>query len=153
MQNLTKIIATFFGIGYLPLMPGTYASMSGIVILLLTKDKPYIYFLSIMICIGLGLFFTGKAEKLFNKKDPACVVIDEVAGILLTFIFIKVSVLNIALGFLLFRTFDVIKPLGIKRIQKFKGSLGIMLDDILAAILANFILQVFNLGQNFFKLN
>jgi phosphatidylglycerophosphatase A len=91
----------------------------------------------------LGTFAAGEAEKIMDRKDPGLIVIDEIVGILITMIAIPATPLAMALGFVLFRIFDIWKPFPIRLIdQRFHGGLGIMLDDIVAGIFSLVILQV-----------
>ncbi|MFA5200687.1 MAG: phosphatidylglycerophosphatase A, partial [Candidatus Omnitrophota bacterium] len=94
------------------------------------------------IVILLGLSLSGGAEKLFNKKDPSRVVIDEVAGMLIALAFMPLDLRIIVLGFILFRIFDTIKPYPADKIQNLHGAVGIMADDIIAGIYTNIVLQV-----------
>jgi phosphatidylglycerophosphatase A len=90
----------------------------------------------------LGLLSAGKAEKIFNRKDAGCIVIDEVSGMLLALIFIPYSIKLAIIAFVLFRILDGLKPYPAGLFQNLKGSLGIMSDDIVAGLYTNIILQV-----------
>jgi phosphatidylglycerophosphatase A len=90
-----------------------------------------------------ALFIVQKSIKHFKEKDPSIIVIDEVAGMFVTMCMISMTPLNIFLGFLLFRFFDILKPLGIKKVEKIGGPLGIVLDDVVAGLFANLGLQLF----------
>jgi phosphatidylglycerophosphatase A len=76
-----------------------------------------------------------------NEKDPSHIVIDEFAGLWLTLLFVQPSYKNAIAGFILFRIFDIAKPFGIRKMEKFKKGWGIMLDDLLAGLYSNLILQ------------
>lgn len=144
MQKLVKLISTFFYIGYLPRAPGTYASLVGVAIYFLIKDSLFCY-VSVTVAVTVaGFLVSGMAEKAFSQKDARCIVIDEVCGMLLCFFLVPFNLINLVLGFALFRIFDITKPYPAKRIQNLKGSAGIMLDDIIAAVYANIILHIFN---------
>lgn len=144
MRNfLIRIVSTFFYTGYLPFIPGTFGSFAGLGVFFFVKNNIFIYLSAILIFTVLGFMFAGKAEELFNKRDPKYVVIDEVVGILLTFLFLPFYDVRIyVLGFLLFRLLDTLKPNPANWLQRLDGSAGIMGDDIAAAIYANVILQV-----------
>ncbi|PYV12225.1 MAG: hypothetical protein DMG07_17560 [Acidobacteria bacterium] len=75
-------------------------------------------------------------------KDPSVVVADEVAGQLLAFLFVPIGLVNLVLGTLLFRLFDIWKPFPIRRLERLPGGVGIMADDLLAGIYANLVLQL-----------
>lgn len=97
----------------------------------------------IIISFIFGVYICGKTAKDINHHDHPGIVWDEVVGYLLTMLFIPFDLVYIALGFLLFRFFDILKPWPIRTIDKHvQGGLGIMLDDILAGIYANIIMNI-----------
>jgi len=135
-------ISTFFFCGYFPLVPGTFASFIGMLIFLqLEGIQPY-YWLVLSCCLVVGFLVCGKAEKIFGKKDPSNIVIDEVCGMLLSFMFVPVDLKLAVTGFILFRIFDALKPFPLSGLQNLRGSLGIMGDDIMAGLYTNLVLQV-----------
>jgi len=138
-----RLTSTFFFVGYLPLIPGTFGSLAGIALFYLVKDNILAFSLLALGLIILGFLVCGKAEQLIGKKDPKCVVIDEVAGQLLALMCLPYYDTRIIIvGFILFRLFDTLKVFPAGRIQYLKGSLGIMSDDLIAALYTNIILQV-----------
>ncbi|MDD5096885.1 MAG: phosphatidylglycerophosphatase A [Candidatus Omnitrophica bacterium] len=138
-----KAISSVFFIGYLPLVPGTFGSLAAVgLIYLLKNSNSSVYFLSILAVFVLGLLTSGRMEKLLGKKDPGCIVIDEVAGMLIAFCFIPVNLKTIFLGFLIFRILDTLKPFPAGRLQHLRGSLGVMIDDLIAGIYTNIVLWV-----------
>jgi phosphatidylglycerophosphatase A len=140
---VNKAVVSVFFIGYLPLIPGTFGSLAGVGLFYLVGQlNSFVYFLSLVVVILLGLSLSGGAEKLFNKKDPSRVVIDEVAGMLIALAFMPLDLRIIVLGFILFRIFDTIKPYPADKIQNLHGAVGIMADDIIAGIYTNIVLQV-----------
>jgi len=140
---LAKTIASVFYIGYLPLVPGTFGSLAGVGLFYLIKDASHpIYLLSVICVIILGLLTSGRLEKLSNKKDPSCVVIDEVMGMLIGLSFIPYDLNIVILGFVIFRILDTLKPYPAERLQHIHGALGIMGDDFVAGIYTNIVLQV-----------
>lgn len=144
MQKFARIISTFFFIGYFPGIPGTIASLAALAIFLIFKANPAIIFCISSLSFFAGFLFSKDTEKYFNKKDPRQVVIDEVAGMFLCLSLIPSQRLTgfVAFAaFLLFRIFDWVKPYPINRIQKLPGSLGIMLDDVIAAVYAVILLE------------
>jgi len=137
-----KLISTFFFFGYLPLIPGTFASLLGILLFYFLKDNFFLYlFVTITITI-LGFLVGSLAEEIFKRKDPPIVVIDEVSGMLLSLVFIPFKFSWVIAAFVLFRILDIAKPYPAWRLQQFKGSLGIMADDLVAAVYTNIILQI-----------
>jgi len=140
---LAKAIATVLFIGYFPLIPGTFASVAGVGLFFLAgpSNSPA-YFLIIFLVILAGLFTCGRVEKILNKKDPGCIVIDEIMGMLISLSFMPRDLRLIFIGFLFFRILDTLKPFPIGRIQHLRGALGVMGDDFIAAIYTNLLLQV-----------
>jgi len=140
---LVQIISSVFFIGYLPLIPGTFGSLAGIgLFYLLQGSGGAIYFLTIMGVLVLGLLTSSKMENLLNKKDPGCIVIDEVVGMLIALSFMPADLKIVILGFLIFRILDTLKPYPAARLQNLHGAVGIMADDLIAALYTNIVLQV-----------
>lgn len=140
---LTKIIASVFFIGYLPLMPGTFGSLAGVGLFYLLKgiSQPA-YFLVIFWVIVLGMLTGTRMERLLNKKDPSCIVIDEVMGMLVALSFMPYDLKIIILAFLIFRILDTLKPYPVGKLQYLRGSSGIMIDDLVAGVYTNIVLQL-----------
>jgi len=138
------MIATGFYSGYLPKAPGTWGSLVGLaVFFLLHKLSIPVYLAVTAVIFLIGIFVAGEAEKIMDHKDPGLVVIDEIAGMLITMIAAPATPLFMVLGFILFRIFDILKPFPIGLVdQRFHGGLGIMLDDIVAGIYSLIILQL-----------
>ena len=112
------------------------------VVYFLVKNNELLYGFTILFLFTLGVIFAGEAEKIYKRKDAKMIVIDEACGMLLTLFFVPSNMFSVILGFFLFRIFDVLKPQPAKRMEKLSGSLGIMFDDIVAAIYTNIILQI-----------
>ncbi len=92
---------------------------------------------------GFAVWISGEAEKVFNKKDSRLIVIDEMAGFLVTLFLIPWSAKTVVIGFLLFRLMDIAKPFPIRRIESnLRGGWGVVGDDVLAGIYANAALRV-----------
>lgn len=144
-KKLNSFIATSGGIGYLPLAPGTWAAGALAILWFFVcqkfPDTIIWQVLLVSLLIIVGVYVSGKliTEK---EKDPSYVVIDEVAGMAVTLLFIPSTWQNFAVGFILFRFFDILKPLGIKRMEKMRKGWGIMLDDILAGIYSSIVLRL-----------
>jgi phosphatidylglycerophosphatase A len=137
-----KTLSTFFYLGYLPLVPGTFASLAGVFIFFLINGSTPLHIILILFLTILGFVVSSKAERIFNKKDAKYIVIDEVSGMLLALLFMPVNFKVVIIGFFLFRILDTFKPYPADRIQELKGSLGVMGDDIVAGLYTNIILQV-----------
>ncbi len=142
MSLLAKTFATFFGIGYFPLAPGTAATAAGLGVAYLLKDSPAGYFIFLAFIVVVGVPACTYLEKVLNKKDPGIVVIDEVAGILIALAGLPLNWPLMISGFFLFRAFDMFKIYPINKIEAMPGGWGIMLDDVMAGVYTNVILQI-----------
>lgn len=148
MPALAKGIATFFGSGYSPIAPGTAGALLAMILVwpicsgMFHVGLSIPIFLLILIIGGfaLGVFCTNILETEWGK-DPQRIVIDEAVGVWIAFLFIPYSLTYFVLAFILFRIFDIWKPLGIRSLERFDGGLGVMADDVLAGIYANIVLQ------------
>lgn len=138
---MIKLLSTFFYIGYFPKAPGSAASAVGILICYLCKDNLLIYSLIFMIITILGFMAAGKMEKLAKKKDPGCVVIDEVSGVMVAFFMLPFEWPVVISAFFLFRAFDMFKIYPSNKLESLPGAAGIMLDDIVAGIYTNAVMQ------------
>lgn len=140
---IIQLTSSFLYIGYLPAIPGTFASIAGLILFYLLKNNTSVYIAFTLLLVGLGFLVSGEAEKMLRKKDPRQVVIDEVSGMLISLLFLPYYDLKIiVIGFFLFRILDTLKPFPAGSLQEIKGSIGIMSDDIIAALYTNIILQV-----------
>ena len=152
MKNISKIIATAFGAGYVPKAPGTAGAFVGIIMLWFLDILYFQYFENVLyfwllFIVLLFLFFIAGAlatDQLEPEwgKDPSKVVMDEVVGVWISLFLIPLNWQNLFFGFILFRIFDIWKPLGIRKMEKIKGGWGVMLDDVLAGVYTNIILHV-----------
>ena len=142
MKKRIKLITSFFYLGHSPFMPGTIGSLGGLAVYFLVRNNDLLYGFTILFLFLLGVIFSGEAEKIYKRKDAQMIVIDEACGMLLALFFVPASMFSIILGFFIFRIFDILKPPPAKRMEKLTGSLGVMFDDIVAAIYTNLILQI-----------
>lgn len=139
---LSRSIATVGFIGYLPYAPGTFGTAAGLALIVLIKPVLQLHVFLACFLIIIGIFASEYAEKSFNRKDPQCIVIDELAGYFCSLIFLPLNWNYMIAAFVLFRLFDIIKPFPIKQLElKLKGGIGIMADDLAAAVYTNLILQ------------
>lgn len=132
---------TCFGLGLSPYGPGTLGSGVGLIIVYVLSFLAWpIYFgFSISLC-ALSLWLVSLYLLLTDSKDPQEVVIDEVVGVLISFLLVPVTGLTLILGFLLFRFFDILKPPPISFFdRKVPGAAGVMADDIVAGAIVNLI--------------
>ena len=145
MKLLSKIFATFFGVGYFPIAPGTLTSLLVILLYKFYLHKlswPY-YLVILSFLFLVGTFVSTKYSLELNKKDPRTIVIDEALGQLLVLFRLNPTWFPLLIGFGLFRFFDIIKPFPIKKTEEFPKGWGIMIDDILAAIYAGISLNLY----------
>lgn len=131
-------IATF-GVGYLPLIPGTFGSMVGVVIFLLLLSWP-VQLAFIGVIVVLGVWAASRTERLLGLKDPGKVVVDEVAGQMISLLPLAFLAPDgpwlvwVIVSFNLFRLFDIFKPYPARRFENLPGGFGIMADDVMAGI-------------------
>jgi phosphatidylglycerophosphatase A len=133
VKSLGVGIATVGGVGWFPIAPGTAGSAVGVVIYLFTYHLSAPAQFGLLIGItAVGVWAAGIAETAFNKEDPGPVVIDEVAGQLLTLLMTGVAWKGAIAGFFIFRVFDILKPPPARQLERLHGGLGIMADDLAA---------------------
>jgi len=141
-----KYIATLGFIGYLPFAPGTFGSLAAFTLFTLFKPSPFMHTILLLFIIPIGILSSHHAERLLSERDSRHIVIDEFCGYLFSVIFLPFSYTTVVAAFFLFRFFDILKPFPIKKIgSTLRGGLGIMADDIVAAIYVNVILQAIRL--------
>jgi len=125
-------------IGFLPLCPGTFGSLEGLIFFWFLKNLSLNYQLLLILGITiLGIISSDITSKLLKTKDPDFVVIDEIAGMWISVVG-KHTLLEFVLAFFLFRLIDIKKPYPLKKSEKLPYGWGIMADDIIAGILTNF---------------
>ncbi|MGQ9653556.1 MAG: phosphatidylglycerophosphatase A family protein [Thermodesulfobacteriota bacterium] len=137
-------VATCLGIGRCPEAPGTVGSLVGIPVYLLLEVQPWgLRGLSLLALVALAIWAAGRAMWLLGERDPSCVVIDEVAGLVVALSWVEPRALSMVLGFALFRLFDITKvpPLGWVE-RRLAGGLGVVGDDLLAGLYANVSLRL-----------
>lgn len=142
MQRLIRLFSTFFYLGYSRWAPGTVGSLGGVFLWWLVKDSTLAHSGLILLVGGLGFWVSGKAEEMFEERDSKKIVIDEVAGCLVAFYLIPFELKPLILGFLFYRTFDILKPFPSRQLQNLSGGSGVMLDDIVAGLYTNLLLQI-----------
>lgn len=143
-KRVVLFLATGFFIGHIPFAPGTFGTLIGLPICyLLSRYHIGLSVVFVVVFIGLSITVAAAAEKVLNQKDPAQIVIDEIAGLLVTFVGIPFNLQTAVLGFIIFRVFDILKPMPIRWLDtKVSGGSGIVVDDIVAGIYANLILRL-----------
>jgi phosphatidylglycerophosphatase A len=129
--------------GRSPFAPGTAGTVVGVLLYLLVKGLGTAWYVAAaMAVIIIGVWTAGRAEILLGKKDAQSIVIDEIAGYLVSMVLVPSGWMYVVAAFILFRVFDVIKPWPLKRLQDLHGGLGVMLDDIGAGVYTNIALQI-----------
>jgi phosphatidylglycerophosphatase A len=155
---IAVFIATGFGVGFIPFGPGTWGSIVGALIaygLVAAFGADALFLQNILIAAGLvfaglGVWASNRAEKIFDRKDASQIVIDEVFGQIISFVFIAPYLIKqganwrwwMIAGFALFRVFDIFKPYPINRLQGLSGGIGVMMDDALAGVYAAVVLSL-----------
>jgi len=143
-ERTVLFLATGFFIGTVPFAPGTFGSIIGLPICFLISRLDI---LTALICTILFILFAiwmaAAAERVLKKKDAGEIVIDEIAGLIVTFMGIPFTLKTVIVGFITFRVFDILKPFPIRLLEKkVAGGPGIVLDDVLAGLYANLILRL-----------
>lgn len=141
------------GAGLSPIMPGTMGTLVAVIIYCLlpafswSLNNSLIYLAIIILSFIIGIFLCAYTERILGEHDHSAIVLDEIVGFFITMFLVPFSWLNIILGFVLFRIFDILKPWPILILdQKVRGGFGIMLDDAVAALYAVIILHVILYG-------
>ncbi|MBM4289820.1 MAG: phosphatidylglycerophosphatase A [Deltaproteobacteria bacterium] len=143
-ESLILLLATWFGVGKLPVMPGTWGSLAAVPLWwLLSPLGPLGYGLAVLLLGGLSVYVCGQAEMYLRQTDASVIVLDEVLGQLIALAACPRQIYWLGLGVLLFRLFDIIKPFPIGFINDHVGGgLGIVLDDVVAGLFAGLILWI-----------
>ncbi|MGD8343871.1 MAG: phosphatidylglycerophosphatase A [Desulfobacterales bacterium] len=143
-DRLVLLLATGFFIGYVPVAPGTFGTLIGLPLCyLLSGIQIGLSVILVALFIGLSITLASAAEKILSQKDAAQIVIDEIAGLLVTFVGLPFNLQTAVLGFIIFRVFDILKPVPIGWLDtRVSGGSGIVVDDVVAGIYANLVLRV-----------
>ena len=144
MNSFIVIAATWFGTGFSPVASGTVGTVGAIPLYLLMSRLPLPLYLAVTAVFTLvSCWISGAAERVFREQDSGKIVIDEVAGFLVTMTGVTPTWQTVLAGFLLFRFFDIVKPPPARYIDKrMKNGYGVVLDDVAAGIYAGLTLQV-----------
>jgi phosphatidylglycerophosphatase A len=135
-------IATVLGVGYVPIAPGTFGSAAGLLLWFALPSSPLVQAAAIVALFVIGSWSGSVAERHFGRTDPGHVVIDEVAGMLVTLFLVPVGWIGAISAFFLFRISDIIKPYPANRLEALPGGIGIMADDVMAGVYANLALRL-----------
>jgi phosphatidylglycerophosphatase A len=137
-DRLVKFLATGFGVGYLPVAPGTAGSVVGIGFWWALNQTHHVWLrgLLLVLAIALAVWCAGTAAELMHHPDPSSVVIDEIVAMPLVMIGLGARWWHVVVAFALFRLFDIWKPPPVRDAEDFSGGIGIVLDDLFAAAYA-----------------
>jgi phosphatidylglycerophosphatase A len=143
-QKTILFLATGGLIGFAPVAPGTFGSLAALplcwFISLMGRDAAATFVLAL---VGFSIWIAHSAEKIEAQTDPKQVVVDEICGMLVTLFALPFTPVLIVAGFALFRMFDILKPFPIRWVDRnVPGGFGIVLDDLLAGVLANVVLRL-----------
>ena len=141
LKNPYHLLATWFGIGKLRPAPGTWGSAAAAAMWYFLESVHAYIFIILPIFILFSWLICFKASEDSDSNDHSSIVIDEVAGMLVTLFFVSHEMINYFFAFLLFRLFDIWKPWPISWVDKnIKGGIGVLLDDLIAGLLAGVII-------------
>jgi phosphatidylglycerophosphatase A len=128
------VLASVFGAGYAPVASGTVGSFVTVVAIWLLPLTPLRIAVALVVVILVGIWAGSRVERVLGKKDPGVIVIDEVAGMLLSVILLPRTIPVLITAFLLFRLFDIWKPFPARESQALTGGVGVMVDDLIAGV-------------------
>lgn len=152
-SGFSWLVATFFGVGYAWPGPGTYASAITVLLwMAAARGLPAFWLLPTAVAVSLAITLAGipvstVVARESGKKDPGFVVIDEVAGQMIAMIGVPLNWKYLLASFILFRSFDIVKPFPLRRLEYLPGGTGIMMDDVGAGLYA---LLLVHLWRHFF---
>jgi phosphatidylglycerophosphatase A len=144
MTNLIMFLATGFYSGRLPKAPGTWGSLVALPIhFFLMKLSFNSYLIALGIIFVIAVSVSGSAEKILDTKDPGCIVIDEIIGMLVALFALPATPFIFVLGFIFFRIFDIFKPFPVNWFDShINGGLGVVMDDIVAGVYSYLCLKI-----------
>ena len=136
VNRLALLIATVGGVGHAPLAPGTVASaITALALGFLTPSRAMLLVV-VLAVILIGTWAAQDAERSLGSKDPGAIVIDEVAGMAVSVLAVPLTPAVLAVAFVLFRVFDIVKPYPANELQRLRGGVGVMIDDLVAGVYA-----------------
>ncbi len=145
LTDPVNLLAFGFGTGLSPVAPGTVGSLLGVALAWLTLDLGLYVQLGVAVALSLsGIWICGESARRIGVHDHGGIVWDEIAGMYVTLLVAPPTLFGYALGFVLFRLFDIAKPWPIRDLDhRLGGGLGIMLDDLAAALYALILLGLY----------
>jgi phosphatidylglycerophosphatase A len=130
------VIATVGGVGHVPFAPGTVASTVTALALGVLTPSRLALLVAVLAVILVGTWAAQEAERVLGGKDPGAIVIDEVAGMAVSVLAVPLTPAVLAVAFVLFRVFDIVKPYPANALQRLPGGVGVMIDDLVAGLYA-----------------
>ena len=142
-EDAVVFLATGFYVGKIPFAPGSFGSLIGLPLALaLAGIPPVLAILCTLLFTIFSICVADAAEKILKQNDPGCIVIDEIAGMMVSLTGLPLTPFTIALGFIVFRILDILKPFPIRHLDKrIPGGLGVVADDVAAGIITNLLLR------------
>ncbi len=132
--SIPLFLATAGFTGHIPLLAGTLASLEGVLLSLIVNSNPWLKAMVLIVALISGTYLAGRVEKISGIKDNHSIVIDEVIGAIVATFFLPPRIWLWIFAFIAFRAFDWLKPFPIRRIEKLRGGIGIVADDVLAGL-------------------
>lgn len=143
VPRLATLIATGLGCGRAPIAPGTAGSLLGLALFWpLARFPTAVRLAALVALVLLGTWAASVVARGLGVEDPSLVVVDEVAGMWATLLFLPLTPLTAVAGFLVFRVMDVVKPFPARTLEQLPDGWGIMADDLMAGVYANLVLRL-----------
>lgn len=143
-KYVTEIISSWFYTGYSPVAPGTCGTAGAVLfyLLFLRNLGSLSYMVTVAVVVVTAVTVSTYISRRTGEDDPSHIVVDEVAGYLVTMAFIPPDIKYVVAGFVLFRVFDIVKPFPAGRLEQLHGGYGIVLDDVAAGVWSNIFLHI-----------
>jgi phosphatidylglycerophosphatase A len=153
-EKMILFLASGGYVGNIPVAPGTFGSLLGLPLcFFLSRISPALGVIFILLFIYFAILTATAAEQILGQKDPGRIVIDEIAGMMVTLIGLPFTSISVPAGFFLFRVLDILKPFPIRFLERrLPGGFGVVLDDVLAGIYGNLLLRLAFFGIEVFKI-
>jgi phosphatidylglycerophosphatase A len=144
LKDPGHLLSLGLGAGLVPKAPGTWGSLLAVPLFIVLSPHGHMLYVTVVVLMfAAGVYLSGRTARALGVHDDSSIVIDEVVGMLVTWVAVEPGWFTIVAGFALFRFFDIAKPWPVYRIdQSYEGGLGIMLDDLAAGLMAAVVLQV-----------
>jgi len=143
-EGTVMFLATGFRTGNIPFAPGTFGSLIGLPLcFVLAGMSAAPAMLWTLLFIFFAVWIADAAEKILEQNDPGCIVIDEIAGMVVALVGLPFNPITVVIGFIIFRILDIFKPFPIRDLDKrIPGGLGVVADDVAAGIITNLLLRI-----------